>query len=160
MTPEQLMIKSALDAWTTHIGRTDKLLQSLSDEELQQQTAPGRNSGVYLLGHLLAVHDGLFPMFGLGEKRYPELEEIFITNPDKPGLGGPSISELRRYWNEVNKDLLEYFNQFTPGGWLQRHTAVKEEDFIKEPHRNRLNVLINRTNHLAYHLGQLAYLKH
>jgi hypothetical protein len=60
MNPEQLMVKSALDAWTTHITRTDKLLQSLSDEQLQQQTAPGRNSGVYLLGHLLAVHDGLF----------------------------------------------------------------------------------------------------
>jgi hypothetical protein len=159
MNQEQLIIKSAVDAWTTHIGRTDKLLQSLSDEQLQQQTAPGRNSGVYLLGHLTAVHDGLFPLFGLGDKRYPQLEELFVTNPDKPGAEGPSINDLRQYWDRVNKDLHQYFSQWTVGEWLQRHAAVSEEDFVKEPHRNRLNVLVSRTNHLAYHLGQLAYLK-
>ena len=35
----------------------------------------------------------------------------------------------------------------------------KPEDFIKEPHRNKLNVLLTRTTHLAYHAGQLALLK-
>jgi len=35
-----------------------------------------------------------------------------------------------------------------------RHTAVSEEDFEREPHRNRFTVLLGRTTHLAYHLGQ------
>src|SRR5260370_25384482 len=38
---------------------------------------------------------------------------------------------------------------------LERHTAVSEEDFKREPHRNRFNVLIGRTAQLAYHFGQV-----
>lgn len=41
----------------------------------------------------------------------------------------------------------------------QKHSAVSEEDFAKEPHRNKLNLLLNRTNHLSYHHGQLVFLK-
>jgi len=37
--------------------------------------------------------------------------------------------------------------------WLARHTAVSEEDFAKDPSRNRFAVLLSRTNHLSYHLG-------
>ena len=80
-------------------------------------------------------------------------------SPDKSGLERPSVKELKDYWNEVNRALENHFNKFTVDEWLQKHTAVSEEDFLKEPHRNRLNVLISRTNHLAYHLGQLAFLK-
>ena len=39
-------------------------------------------------------------------------------------------------------------------GWLERHAAVSEEDFAKDPSRNRFAVLLSRTNHLSYHLGQ------
>jgi len=42
---------------------------------------------------------------------------------------------------------------------LHKHTSVSEEDFAKEPHRNRLNVLTTRTTHLASHYGQLIFLK-
>ncbi len=154
-----LFIKMALDAWNIQLERTDKLLNSLSDEQLQEEVAPGRNSGVYLLGHLATIHDALFPLFGLGEKLYPQLEEVFVKNPDKSGLEKPPVKDLRNYWNEVNKKLAVHFNQFTVDEWLQKHAAVSDKDFEKEPHRNRLNVLLNRTSHLANHLGQLIFLK-
>ena len=159
MTQQQLMLKSALDAWNTYISRTAKLFNELSDEQLQQETAPGRNTGYYLLGHLIAVHDGLFTMFGLGDRLYPELEEPFIRQPDSHTFNKPATKELREYWQQVHSKLSQQFEKFTVEEWLQRHTAVKEEDFAKEPHRNRINVLVNRTNHLSYHLGQLMYLK-
>jgi hypothetical protein len=38
--------------------------------------------------------------------------------------------------------------------WLVRHTAVSEPDFVKDPSRNRFAILLSRTNHLSYHLGQ------
>jgi hypothetical protein len=38
--------------------------------------------------------------------------------------------------------------------WVQRHSAVSEEDFAKDPSRNRFAVLLSRTNDLSYHLGQ------
>lgn len=159
MTQQQIMVKSALDAWNTHINRTWNLFTELSDEQLEQPTASGRNSGYYLLGHLVAVHDGLLPLFGIGNKLYPELEEPFIQQSEATGSDKPPVKELREHWQQVHTKLSKEFNQFTVEQWLQKHTAVKEEDFAKEPHRNRLNVLLNRTNHLAYHLGQLVYLK-
>jgi uncharacterized damage-inducible protein DinB len=156
---QQLFIKIALSSWDTYINRADKLFASLSDEQLQVETAPGRNSGVYLLGHLTAVHDALLPLLGLGEMLYPQLQDPFLNNPEKSSLAKPSIQELRTYWAEVNKNLSQHFNQFTQEDWLQKHKAVSPEDFEKEPHRNKLNVLVNRTNHVSYHLGQLIYLK-
>ena len=156
---QQLIIKMALDAWNVHINRSNQLFNSLTDEQLQEEVAAGRNSGIYLLGHLTAVHDALFPLLGLGEKLYPELEDVFIKNPDKSGTEKPMTKDLRNYWSEVNKNLSQHFNQFTTDEWFQKHTSVADEDFKKEAHRNKLNVLLNRTNHLAYHLGQLAFLK-
>lgn len=156
---KQLMVKLVLDAWNMHLVRTGKLLDQLTDEQLQQEVAPGRNTGTYLLGHLVAVHDALFLLLGTGEKLYPQLEEVFIKQPDKSGSEKPAVNELRNYWNEVNNKLAGDFTKFSADEWLQKHTAVSEEDFAKEPHRNRLNVLISRTNHLAYHFGQLAFLK-
>jgi ribose 1,5-bisphosphokinase PhnN len=38
--------------------------------------------------------------------------------------------------------------------WAQRHSAVSEEDFAKDASRNRFAILLSRTNHLSYHLGQ------
>ena len=156
---QQLIIKMALDPWNTQIARADKLFNDLSDEQLLQEVATGRNSGIYLLGHLTAVHDALLPLLGLGEKLYPQLEEIFIKNPDKSGIEKPLTKDVRNYWSEVNNKLSQHFNQFTADKWFQKHNSVSDDDFAKEPHRNKLNVLLNRTNHLVYHLGQLAFLK-
>ena len=157
---QELFVKMALDAWNIQIDRTTKLFNALTDDQLKLEVAPGRNSGIYLLGHLTAVHDALFPLLGLGEKLYPELDEMFVKNPDKSPLEKPETKLLRNYWNAVNSKLDKHFNNFSVEEWFQRHTAISETDFEKEPHRNRLNVLLNRTAHLANHLGQLIFLKH
>jgi hypothetical protein len=159
METQQLFVKMALDAWNTQSSRTDKLIKDLSDEALSAETAPGRNTGIYLLGHLTAVHDAMIPLLDLGEKLYPQLETIFLRNPDKSGLEKPSTEDLRIYWNTIQAVLGNHFNQMLPSDWFSKHTTVSHEDFLKEPHRNKLSVLINRTNHMAYHLGQMAYLK-
>ena len=156
---QELFLKMALDAWNTQIDRTNKLINGLSDEQLQREVSPGRNTGTYLVGHLTAIHDALFPLLGLGERLFPQLDEIFVKNPDKAGLAKPETKELRAYWNTVNEKLAQHFSALQMPEWLQKHTAVSEEDFQKEPHRNRLNVLLNRTSHLANHLGQMAFLK-
>ena len=155
----ELAIKISLDAWHAEITRTDKLFNELTDEQLRNEVSTGRNTGMYLLGHLTAVHDALFPLLGIGEKLYPELEGPFVKSPDNSGLETPSVKELRIYWKLVNEKLSESIDKFTTAEWFQKHTSVNEEDFIKQPHRNRLNVLVSRTNHLSYHRGQLVFLK-
>jgi hypothetical protein len=159
MEQDAIMVKMALDNWNGTIKNTNKLLNELTDEQLRGDVAPGRNSGTYLLGHLAVVHDRMLPLLGFGDQAYPHLNEAFLSSPDKSGKEMPAIGELRTYWNETNDRLDKHFNSLQPHEWFQRHTSVSEEDFAKEPHRNRLNVLIGRTNHLAGHLGQMVFLK-
>ena len=155
---QEMFAKTVLRAWTMNVTRVNDLLESLPDDVLKQDVAPGRNSGVYLLGHLTATHDGMIPLLGFGSKLYPQLEKPFYS-PDKSGNEFPSIAELKKYWKEVNDRLAEHFSQLEPEEWLTRHTSVSAEDFEKEPHRNKLSVLISRTTHMSSHLGQLIFLK-
>lgn len=155
---EGLAVKMVVDAWKTQNTRVSEFLNKVSDEQLLKEISPGRNTGRYVLGHLTAVSDGLLPLFGLGERRFPLLEDHFVKDPEDRSADAPSPIELRRAWAEIIGVLQDNFENLTTEDWFQRHTAVSEEDFQKEPHRNRLNVLISRTNHQSYHLGQLLFL--
>jgi hypothetical protein len=155
----QIMVKMALDAWNAQLKNGNDLLEKLPDEQLMNEVAPGRNRGIYLLGHLIAVHDRMLPLLGLGEQLYPQLNEPFLKNPDNAKAAMPSAKELRQYWKNINSTLADHFSKMQPDAWFQKHTSVSAEDFAKEPHRNKLNILLSRTNHLSNHLGQLVFLK-
>ena len=58
-----------------------------------------------------------------------------------------------------NDKLTTAFEGFTWEDWLQKHTAVPDEEFVKDPMRNRLAVVMNRTSHASYHAGQAALTK-
>ncbi|HEX3663170.1 MAG TPA: DinB family protein [Acidobacteriaceae bacterium] len=159
MANENLFGGAALQSWKQVTGRFDKALAELSDEQLQKAVAPGRNRLYYILGHLTAVHDRLFTLLGVGERLHPELDETFITNPDKALPDAVPATELRKAWSEVNGKLTAALERFTPADWLQKHTSVSEEDFAKDPTRNRLAVVLSRTNHVAFHTGQAVLAK-
>ncbi|MFD2872485.1 DinB family protein [Mucilaginibacter ximonensis] len=159
MTHDQLFIKMAIDSWNGQVTATSKLLDQLSDEQLQEQVAPGKNRGIYLLGHLVSVHDKMLSLLLLGEELYPELYPVFVQSPDGAVAGLPvTIAQLRQQWTQVNAKLAEQFAQLSAEDWFGRHANISAEDWAKEPHRNRLNVLLSRTNHLSNHRGQLALL--
>ena len=157
-TPE-ISVKMAIDAWKSQNEKVDKFLASISDDELKAEIAPGKNSGVYLVGHLAAVSDNLFQILDLGESLFPELYELFLKNPDSDAAKNYSIDDLKKYWTEINAKLSEKFSELSAADWFAKHASVSAEDFAKEPHRNRLNVLLSRTIHQANHLGQLSLLK-
>ncbi len=121
-----------------------------------REVAPGRNRLIYLWGHLTAIHDAMFPILGLGERLHAELDAIFISPPDKTVAQLPSARQLKKYWDEVNGKLLSQFENLSADEWLLRHHAMSEEDDAKDPTRNRLAVLLSRTNHVSYHLGQMT----
>lgn len=159
MTTTDTVLKMIFDRWYGSIKNADKLLDALTDEALQKEIAPGKNRGIYLLGHLIAVHDDMLVLLDMGEKLYPELAEPFLRMPDKATEQIPSVGELRSFWNKQNEVLQQKFNSLEPAQWFEKHTAVSAEDFAKEPTRNKLNIIITRTSHLQYHSGQLALLK-
>jgi hypothetical protein len=154
--PEQALVASALGAWKSNLERADRLFSALSEEQLQKEVAPGKNRLIYLWGHLTAVHDRLLPLLEIGPRLCPEFDGIFITSPDKTVAQLPTVAEIKSAWDEVNSKVLAGFTGFSPAEWLQKHALVSAEDFAKDPSRNRFAVLLSRTNHLAFHLGQTA----
>jgi hypothetical protein len=143
-----------LKVWKAQIDRADKLFGSLSSEEVLREIAPGRNRLLYLWGHLTATHDALLPLLGLRERLHPKFDVAFISNPDKSQAAIPSHEQVRQAWKTVNDELWNGFEKMSWSDWLQRHSAVSEEDFANDASRNRFAILLSRTNHLSYHLGQ------
>ena len=156
VTSHELSVKVAIKSWRLVLERANKALSNLPEDQLLKEVAPGRNRLIYLWGHLTAVHDAMFPILGLGERLHPELDAIFVSSPDKTGAELPAVGELRKCWDEVNGKLLSQFAMLSENEWLRRHNAVSEEDYAQDPTRNRLAVLLSRTNHMSYHLGQIT----
>jgi hypothetical protein len=159
MNQASIVAKAALNAWSIQVDRTGKFLDSLTDEQLEREIAPGKNRGIYLIGHLIAVHDVFPEILGLGKKNHPEYQVIFLQTPDKGIQDIPTTKELRQNWKSVHERLQLAFEKMPAEDWLKRHESMTDEDFAKEPARNKLSVLLNRTSHLAYHFGQLRLLK-
>lgn len=159
MATTETFLKMTFDRWNGSIANWNKILDDLTDETLQKEIAPGKNRGIYLLGHLIAVHDEMLILLDMGEKMYPQLYEPFIKSPDKSVNQLPSASELRSFWSKQCEVLKQKFDSLQPEEWFEKHTAVSAEDFVKEPHRNKLNIIVTRTSHLQYHSGQLVLLK-
>jgi hypothetical protein len=91
--------------------------------------------------------------------RHPALDEPFITNPDGALADPASVADLRKAWSEINSKLTAAFERFTPQDWLRKHSAVTDQDFAADPTRNRLAVVLSRTNHLSFHTGQIVLTK-
>jgi hypothetical protein len=151
-----LLAAVALNSWKSAVERADRLFSALTEEQLMTEVAPGKNRLIYLWGHLTAVHDRMLPLLGFGERLHPEFDVLFLSNPDKTIPELPPVKEIKSAWNEVNGRLLTGFASLSPSEWLEKHTSVSEEEFAKDPLRNRFAVLLSRTNHLAFHLGQTA----
>ena len=83
MATENALIDGALRNWHSNMDRVGKFFRSLSDDDLQKEIAPGKNRLIYIWGHLSATNDRMIPLLGFGERRYPELDLIFISQPDR-----------------------------------------------------------------------------
>ena len=156
MTSHELPVKVAINSWRLVVERADKIFSRLTEDQLLSEVAPGKNRVIYLWGHLIAIHDAMFSILGLGPRLHPDLDAIFVDNSDKAVAEIPSAGQLKQYWDEVNGKLLSQFQNLSADEWLLRHRAMSEEDYAKDPTRNRLAVLLSRTNHLSHHLGQVA----
>src|SRR5258708_4109768 len=61
---------------------------------------------------------------------------------------------LKAAWTHINEKLVAAFSGWSPVEWLEKHTAVSNDDFLVEPHRNRYTVVLSRNTHMAFHFGQ------
>lgn len=153
----KLAIEQVIAEWQKQNKRIDDMLSKFSAEQFYQEIAPGKNTGIYLLGHLIAVNDNIHTFLGF-ERSYAHYDDMFVKNADKSGFSFPPLEELKIAWNKVNESLTKHFNSLSTEEWFAKHTAVSETDFAANPQRNKLNIVINRTNHQSYHIGQMVLL--
>jgi DinB superfamily len=156
MMSEQALATAAVKSWKLNVERADRLFSPLTEEQLLKEVAPGKNRLIYLWGHLTAVHDRMLPLLVLGPRLHPEYDVLFLTNPDKTVPALPPAQEIKKAWDEVNGALLAGFDGLSAAAWLEKHGSVSDEDFAKDSQRNRFSVLLNRTTHISFHLGQTA----
>lgn len=135
-------------AWLLQNRKISDLIHKLNEEDLKKDVALGRNSGLYLLGHLIASNDLLMPLFGFGEKMYPEYEKIFLCCPDKSSQNFPTVKEVKSHWFSLNENLVLKFASINEKQWIM-------ED---EKSHHQLKTMLTIVNHQCYHLGQLNFL--
>ncbi len=155
MNIEKILSQTVLNSWKSVTERASALIAQLSEEQIQSEIAPGRNRVIYIVGHLTAVSDRMFPLLGVGERRFPNLDTVYIEHPDRTEADPLAPADLKAAWQDLTTRLTDALEAFTPEQWLQKHSSVSDADFAKDPGRNRMAVVLTRTNHISYHLGQL-----
>lgn len=142
--------------WSTYNKRMEKVMETISTEDLNTPIVAAGNSPSWLLGHLVDTDDRLLELFGIRERLFPELSTIYHHERGTNQTGHLTREELTKKWKAIRTELDRAFDTWGEREWLGRHTAVSEDDFAKEPHRNKLNVMLSRVSHKASHLGQIS----
>lgn len=158
MDQTSIAIQIAIKQWEIVTNHATKLLGQMSDEALAGQIAPNKNTGSYIMGHLIALHDAIPQFLGIGQTEYPELADIYLKQSEGKSEHPKTVQELRQMWLNTHERVTVLIKELPDHLWLTRHTAMTDEDFEANPLRNKLSILINRTNHFSYHVGQLRLL--
>ena len=154
MKKEEITVKMVLTGWKHGLGKIEKALSIISDEDMDKELVPGGNKISWILGHLAAVNDSLYTILGMGDKLNEDYYKYFLQGDSSHN--GPDAAQTRDYWKVTSERLNDAMAELSAENWFERHTTVSAGDFEKEPHRNKLNVLLSRTYHLHHHYGQLA----
>src|SRR5258707_3128011 len=137
MTLETSLIDSSLRNWRSNVDRAGKLFGNLSQEQLLQEVARGKNRLIYLWGHLTAINDALIPLLGFGPRIHPELDLMFVSNPDRTVTTILSGGELKIIWQETSQILWTGFSKLSVADARLKHGAGYEEEFVLYRRRRR-----------------------
>lgn len=149
----EITIKMILSQWRLAIQRLSATIDELTNEQLEKQVADGRNTGVWILTHVITANEIILKVTCFGETKHEALAEQ-LTNGNLA-----DTDELRTTWNEIKERINAIIDNVSIEKWLQINTAVSQDDFAKDSSRNNLLILFSRLLHMMYHAGQLGLLK-
>src|SRR5207253_9020650 len=90
------------------IKRVGTICLSCAEEQIFVEVAHGKNRILYIWGHLTAINDAMFSVLRLGERLHPELDAVFIAQPDR-SVPLPTSTEIAKCWEDVHTELLSRF---------------------------------------------------
>jgi uncharacterized damage-inducible protein DinB len=133
-------------------------IDTLSDEELAQEVVPGKNHGVWLLGHLVVCEDDLSLYLGKGDVLFPKSRDLFSQGMKViPVSECPPASELRRQWKEVCIKNEKIYTELRDEELDEPHCQI-EGDIKDDYFKTKGNVVNMWILHTMYHCGQLGLL--
>jgi hypothetical protein len=118
---KEIFVRMALKSWDIQVTNASKFFESIDEASMSREVAPGKNTILYLLGHLIAVNDGMISLFGLGERQFSHFDEAFVKNPDKAGFEMPDGATLKADWQKSNQTLSTYFKNMSAEDWFAYH---------------------------------------
>src|SRR5262249_57543014 len=104
-----------------------KVFGNLAPDEVVHEVGGGKKRLILLWGHLTAFNDALIPLLGFGDRIHPELDLMFVSNPDRTV---PTIllgEDLKIIWHQTSEILWTSFTKLSVADWLQTHSAVSKE---------------------------------
>lgn len=144
--------KMLVDEWINYqIGR-------LKEEDYLLELSPGKNHGVFILGHLVASDDDFSVYMGKGGYLFPEYQEIFSAGSELlPVDYYPSVKEILEKWKAVCEKNEKIYQELTDAELSEYHANCEdpEKDFFKTKER----VIQMWQTHQAYHVGQFGLLE-
>jgi len=129
----------------------------LSDDEYKYELSPGKNHGVWILGHLITSDDDFSLFMGKGEMLYPEYTAIFGEGSKlQPVENYPDVPLLKEQWNNVIKKNRKVYTQIADAELDEPHCMVK--DYEKDFFKTKINIITHWQLHEMFHAGQLSVL--
>lgn len=151
-TASKLLAKQYLDS----AGWGNWILSRIPDDDLKKEISPGKNHGIWLLGHIITCEDDFALLMGKGEITYPDYQKMFGegTKPLSHDNYTP-ISEMRGRWKEMVEKNKKIYSELNDDVLKEPHAQLKDEnDFCK----TKEDICVHWQVHLMYHVGQLSVL--
>lgn len=140
-------------------GWVNRTLETLSDDDLMHSIAPGKNHGVWLLGHLIESEDEVSRYLGKGDMMFPGYEKLFGEGSMlQPPSIYPEASALREQWKQVsekNNTMLGSLTDDELDDPLPHDNGSKLYQLMK----TKAGCITFWNLHAMYHQGQLGVIR-
>lgn len=152
-------LKSQLiyEQWKIAVGWTTKTINKITDDQFLMEISPGKNTGIWVLGHLIHTEDKLSEYLGKGDIIFPFLMKYFASGT-KPISADyyPPIPDLRELWEKVILKNDKIISQVYDKEWEEPHKLINNPDSL--PFETKGGCLYRWALHQMYHNWQLVML--
>lgn len=133
-------------------------ISRIKEEDFKLEVSPGKNHGIFILGHMVTSDDDFSMYMGKGDLFFPDYKEMFGTGaklllPDKY----PPVKEILEKWKAVCDKNEKIYKELTDAELDEYHALCKDPD--KDWFKTKRRVIHAWQLHQAYHAGQLGIIE-
>lgn len=133
----------------------NNIINILSDEEFRLEISPGKNHGVWILGHLISSDDDFSVYMGKGELLFPDYAGLFGQGSTlQPPENYPPVSELKKKWSILFEKNRKIYSELKDHE-LDEIPENADENF-RSYFKTKGTVVMAWQLHQIYHGGQLS----